>query len=162
MLEKCLDRPWTWAGDARFFQPLLQQGLDAVQHLFPLGLFHGHLFHQFPVILGLEGAHAKVFQFALDLGDSQPVGQGGVNLQGFLGHLFPAVGGQEFQGAHVVGAVGQLDENDTHVLGHGHHHLASGLGLAHGGILKLTGGYLGDAVHQVGDLLPELGLQRPR
>ena len=38
-------------------------------------------------------------------------------------------GRNEPQGAHVMGAVGELDQDDPDVLGHGHHHLAEVLDL---------------------------------
>ena len=55
------------------------------------------------------------------------------------------------QGAHVVGAVGQLDQDDPDILGHGHHHLAEVLGLGLLAIAKLQLVELGDACYQLGD-----------
>ena len=57
--------------------------------------------------------------------------------------------------AHVVEAVGQLDDEDPQVLGHGHQHLAHG-----GGLLGLLGVELdpvelGDAVDDGGHVAAE-------
>ena len=59
---------------------------------------------------------------------------------------------------HVVETVGQLDDDDADVLGHGEEHLAQVERLllrkrAHGDVRKL-----GDAVHELGDLLAKKSL----
>ena len=64
-------------------------------------------------------------------------------------------GGEVLERAHVVQAIGQLDEHDADVVDHGEHHLAQVLGL-----LLFLGGEidfadLGDAFDDVGDLLAE-------
>jgi hypothetical protein len=50
-----------------------------------------------------------------------------------------------------VKAVGELDEDDADVVGHGHEHLAKVLGLGLFSILKLYAIELGEAGHQRGD-----------
>ena len=77
---------------------------------------------------------------------------------------------QVAQGAHVVQAVGQLDQHDAHIIAHGQQHLADvfhfavdgataarvaiGRDILHWQILEL-----GDAVHQQRDGRAELALQ---
>jgi len=58
-------------------------------------------------------------------------------------------------GTHVVQAVGQFDEDDADVLGHGEDHLAEVLCLRLRLALKLDLGEFGDPVHQRGHLLAE-------
>ena len=74
--------------------------------------------------LGVEVAKGKVLQLPLELAHPQAVGEGGVDLQGFLGDPLLLLGGHVLQGAEVVQAVRQLDNNDAHVLRHGDEHLA--------------------------------------
>lgn len=64
----------------------------------------------------------NVFQFIADLAHAQAIGDGGVNFQGFAGDLDPLFIAQGRQGADVVQAVGQLDQDDPHVGGHGDDH----------------------------------------
>ena len=77
------------------------------------------------------------------------MGDGGVDLHGLQGLLTLLLLRLVLEGAHVVQAVAQLDENHPHVLGHGHEHLAQVLHLLLflGGVLHP--GQLGDPFHQV-------------
>ena len=54
-----------------------------------------------------------------------------------------------------MGAVGELDQDDPDVLGHGHHHLAEVLGLGFLAIAELQLVELGDAGYQLGDGVAE-------
>ena len=66
------------------------------------------------------------------------------------------------QGAHVVRAVGQLDQDDAHVARHGQQHLAERLGLVFLAGVELQLVQLGQAIHQFGhrraEALDQLGL----
>jgi hypothetical protein len=55
-----------------------------------------------------------------------------------------------------VEAVGQLDEQDPDVVGHGHEHLAHGRRLLGLPVLESEAVELGDAVHHPGHFRPEL------
>ena len=57
--------------------------------------------------------------------------------------------------AHVVQAIGELDQDDPHVRGHRDHHLAVVLGLRLVAALEGDPGQLGDAVDEPGDRLAE-------
>ena len=59
------------------------------------------------------------------------------------------------QRAHVVQAVGELDEDDADVVDHGQHHLAQVLGLRFFAGREIDLADLGDAFDDVGDLLAE-------
>ena len=83
------------------------------------------------------------------------MGYRGIDFQGLFRDFVPALFRQVLEGAHVVQAVGELDEHDADIVDHGQHHLAEVLGL-----LLLAGGEvdfadLGDAFDDVGDLLAE-------
>ena len=51
-------------------------------------------------------------------------------------------------GAHIVQAVGQLDQDDADVAGHGHQHAAQVLGLSFVAVAELQLAQLGHALHQ--------------
>ena len=100
----------------------------------------------------------QVFQFAADLAHAQPVGDGRVDVQGFARDLLLPLLREILQGAHVVQAVGQLDEHHADVVHHGQHHLAHVLGLRLFGGSEIDFADLGDALDDVGHLLAELRL----
>jgi len=83
------------------------------------------------------------------------VGNGGVDLKGLAGDFLLALRGQMLQGAHVVEAVGKLDEHHPDVIHHGQHHLAQVLGLLLFARREIDGADLGDAFDDVRYLLAE-------
>jgi hypothetical protein len=72
----------------------------------------------------------------LDLLHAEPMGERGVDVEG-LPATRRCFSSATVDGADVVEPVGQLDDEDPQVLGHGHHHLADGgrLGLFPGVVL---------------------------
>ena len=108
------------------------------------------------VLARVQGREGEVLELPLDRVDPEPVGERRVDLQRLarLRHLLLLRQGAER--AHVVEAVGQLDQDHPDVGGHRHHHLAVVLGLALVAALEGHPGQLGDAVDQLGDLLAEL------
>jgi len=78
---------------------------------------------------GVQEAKRQILQFPIGEIQPQPVGNRRINFQGFAADAFPFAARHVTHGAHVVGAVGQLDQDDPHVLGHGEQHLAKRLGL---------------------------------
>ena len=107
---------------------------------------------------GIDVLEGQVFQFAADLAHAQAVRDGRVDVQGFARDLLLAFLRQKLQRAHVVQAVGQLDEHHANVIHHGQHHLAHVLGLRLFGGGEFDLADLGDAFDDVRDLLAELGL----
>ena len=103
----------------------------------------------------IEEAESKVLEFAANFAHAETVGDGGVDFQRLFGDLVLALGRQVLEGAHVVQAVGQLDEHHADVVDHGEHHLAQvfGLLLFPGGEVNLAD--FGDAFDDVSDLLAE-------
>jgi hypothetical protein len=92
-----------------------------------------------------EGVHA------------QPVGQRRVDVEGLAGLALLRLLLQVAQRAHVVEAVGQLDDEHADVAAHRHDHLADRLGL--GGVAVLDLVELGDAVDERSDLVAEVVAQ---
>ena len=115
---------------------------------------------------------AEVLELPLQLPDAQPIGQRRVDLHRLLRDA-PALGWRpELERAHVVQAVGQLDEHDADVLGHGQEHLAHVLGpqvlavqrrrrarLVALDVEELHLVELGDAVDQPRDLAAEAAVE---
>ena len=105
--------------------------------------------------IGIDVAEAEVFQFSADLAHAQPVGDGGVDLEGLAGDFLLPVRRQMLESAHVVQAVGQLDEHHADVIHHGQHHLAQVFGLLFFAGGEIDGADFGDAFDDVRDLLAE-------
>ena len=72
-----------------------------------------------------------------------------------VGDFLLAFGIEMFEGAHVVQAVGELDEDDADVVDHGEHHFAEVLGLRFFSGREIDFADLGDALDDVGDLFAE-------
>ena len=121
-----------------------------------------HLLHQVPAAVarlvdglrqcgiapGVQVPERQVLQFTVGLVQPQAVRDGGVDLQCFRRNAAPFAARHVRQRAHVVRAVGQLDEDDAHVARHGQQHLAEGLGLVLFAGVELQLVQLGQAVHQ--------------
>ena len=80
---------------------------------------------------------------------------GRVDVEGFAGDLLLLLGLQVLERAHVVQAVGELDDDDANVGDHGEQHLADVLGLVVFAVGELDLVELGDAFDDVRDLLAE-------
>ena len=76
----------------------------------------------------------------------------GVDVQSFAGNPLLLGGGQVLQRAHIVEAIGKLDQHDANVVHHGENHLPDVLGLAGFRSHHVEAADLGDAFDQVGDL----------
>ena len=83
-----------------------------------------HLLHQIIVSLWLQILQGQIIQFDLNLGDTQPLCQRGINLHRLLGFFLLLLRCHILQGTHIVQPVCQLNQNDTDVLRHGQKHLA--------------------------------------
>ena len=79
--------------------------------------------------LGLERLEGEVLELPLHLPDPEPLGQRRVDLHRLARDPLLLLGRQAIQRAHVVEAIGQLDQHDPDVLGHRQQHLADVLGL---------------------------------
>ncbi len=150
------------AGHLRFDAGGDQPIVDVIDHLgqvdVALGRPGGHHLLDLRVAPGMEGGEGQVLELPLDVLDSEAVGQRGVDVEGLLGAALLLPLGHGRDGLHVVEPVGQLDQQDPGILGHGHQHLAHG-----GRLLGLAGVeadpvQLGDAVDDGRHVGPELRL----
>ena len=104
----------------------------------------------------VQGVKGEVLEFHADGVDAQPAGDAGVDLQGLAGDAPFLLGAQGTEGAHVVQAVGELDDDHPDIPGHRQHHLLEVLRLGHRLVLEGDLGQLGDAIHQFGNRGSEL------
>ena len=104
---------------------------------------------------GIGVAEGKVFKLAAQLAHAEAVRERGVDVEGLAGDLLPLLRVQVLERAHVVQAVGELDDDDADVGDHGEQHLADVLGLVVFAVGELDFVELGDAFDDVRDLLAE-------
>ncbi|RMS61260.1 hypothetical protein ALP63_05250 [Pseudomonas syringae pv. aceris] len=113
-----------------------------------------------------RGAHrvhrleAQVLEFDTHTVHAQPIGDGRIDFEGFLGDAPTLFARQDFQRAHVVQAVGELDQNDANVARHGHGHFLEVFRLGFGLGLEIHLGQFADPIDQFRDGLAKLGAER--
>src|SRR5690606_22918687 len=100
---------------------------------------------------GVQGGKAEIFQFDSNRVDAEAVGDGGVDVEGFGGDAAAFFSVQRTQGAHVVQAVGQLDQDHPDVARHRQGHFLEIFRLGFGFGAKFDLGQFADAVHQFRD-----------
>ena len=108
----------------------------------------------------MHGLEAQVFELHAHVVHAQPVGDGRVDFQGFLGDAPALLVRHGIEGAHIVQAVGELDQNHADVAGHGHGHLLEILGLRLGLGFEVHLGQFADPVDQFGHGFAELRVER--
>ncbi len=114
------------------------------------------------VALRVQHREREVFELPLHVLDAEAVRERRVDVERLLRDPLLLRFGQRRDRAHVVQAVGELDQQDAHVLRHRDEHLAH-----RGGLLRLLGVELeavelGDAVDDRGDVGAELLLDARR
>ena len=108
------------------------------------------------VLARVKRSEREVLELPLDRVDAQAVRDRRVDLEGLLRLVDLLLLGHRVDRAHVVQAIGELDQDDPHVVGHRDHHLAVVLGLRLVARLEDDPGELRDAVDDVRDLVAEL------
>jgi hypothetical protein len=105
---------------------------------------------------GVQGREAQVLELHAHGIHAQAHGDRRVDVQGLAGDA-PRLGRrQHAEGAHVVQAVGELDEDDADIPGHGQGHFLEVLRLFFLQRVELNLRQLRHAVHEIGDSFPEL------
>ena len=143
---------------------LLAQSLGHhLQILLTVNAAFVHAGRDAPILLRMQVTEAEVFQFPLELPDAQQIGQRRKEIHRVLRDAHLLFRRHVAQGAHVVQAVRQLDENDTHVVAHRQHHLAQIMLIAIVAPLhrvrKRQVGETRDPVYQRDNIAPELAFQ---
>ena len=98
--------------------------------------------------IGLQVEEGQVLELPLDRAHAQAVGQRRVYVHGLACLKQTAVLTQGGKRAHVMQAVGELDDDDANVLGHGEEHLAQREGLLLVHAVDFDVGKLGHAVDE--------------
>ena len=122
--EKVFDTAVHPAFDAGLPNVLRYLRGDLLHIFFPLGFALRHLFNEVIIYVGFKIFERKVIQFYLDLGDSEPGCDGGIDIERLLRDADLLLRRHVSQCAHIVEAVGQFDQNDADILGHCQEHLS--------------------------------------
>ena len=101
---------------------------------------------------------AQPFEFQLEPVQAKAVGEGHVDVHRLLRDALALVGLLEIERPHIVHAVRQLDDGHADVVRHREDHFTDVLGLLLFLAVERHHADLGHAVHNVGDLLAELGI----
>ncbi len=124
-----------------------------------LALGRGAEHHQLDLRVALRVHHREreVLELPLDVLDAEPVRERRVDVERLLRDALLLGLGKRRDRAHVVEPVGELDEQDAHVLRHRHEHLAH-----RGGLLRFLGVELqpvelGHPVDDRGEIGTEIG-----
>ena len=142
--------------DAGRVQAVPQRGFDLADQVVAVAAGPAQGLVQHPAAQRIQRHEAQFLQFAAQLVHAQAIGDRGVDVQGFAGDAPPLVGRQVAQRAHVVQAVGQLDQHHPQVAGHRQHHLAKVRRLRLLAGVEANLRQLGDGIHQRGHFLAEL------
>ena len=108
--------------------------------------------------IGIEHLESDVLELVAHILHAHAPGERRIDVHGLLGDAHALVGRDMIEGAHVVQAVGELDEKHAHVLGHGEQQLAQVFGLGRFLGDEVEPLDLGQPVDQLGDLVAEFFL----
>ena len=111
---------------------------------------------QNPVAQRVQVRERKLLQFLVQAVQPQAVGDGRVNFQRLARDAAALGRRHRVQRAHVVQAVGELDQDDAHVARHRQQHLAEVLGLRVLLRLEFDLVQLGQAIDELGHRLAEV------
>ena len=133
----------------------LNDGGDVLLALFAFGRDKGL---QRLVRSWIQIAKRQVLELRLEPVDSEAMSDRCVNFHRLARDLLLPVGGEMVERAHVVQAVGELDQHDADVVRHRDDHLAEILGLLFLAALKRDLRDLGHSVDELRDLGAEIRL----
>ena len=142
-------------GDAPLRQALLDAGEDLADHFAAVAARRADRLRQHLEAQRVLVAEREFLQLTEQVVEAEPVGDRGVDLERLVGDAAALGRTHVVQRAHVVQAVGELDEDDAQVARHRQQHLAEVLGLG----LFLRAEFdlveLGQAIDQLGRHLAE-------
>jgi len=153
---EALDAAFDFGGDGAFDEFFADGVLNFVEEFFVGAALAGEIFLEAEGAGGLESVEGEVFKLATDEAHAEAMGDGSVEVEGLTGDTVLFFGREELQGAHVVEAVGKLDDDDADVAGHGQKHLADVFGLAGLGGEEVEAADLGDAFDEACRIRAEL------
>src|SRR5215207_7177331 len=128
--EEALDAPLDGLeGDARLAHLLLDALGHGLEESLVLGAASLQLLGQLPVLLRVQVLEGEVFQLGAQAPHAEAVRDGREDVERLLRDAAALLRLEVLERAHVVEPVGQLDEDDAHVVHHREEHLADVLGL---------------------------------
>ena len=140
---------------------LIETGSHLLEHLIEirLALARGLQHHRLDLDVALRVQHREreIFELPLHVLDTESVRERRVDVECLLRDPLLLPVGERSDRAHVVQPVGELDQQDSHVLGHSDEHLAHRRGLLRLLGVELEAVELGDAVDDRADIVAELG-----
>ena len=145
--------------DARRDAGLLERRLELRADLGEKLLLIAARFLQRPlddaVALRIEGAEAEILELELHGVEPEPLGHRRIDVERLARDEAPLGRRQRLDGAQVMGAVGELDQDDAQVAHHREQHLAEVLGLRFLAVLEADLIELGDPVDDLGHIVAE-------
>ncbi|CAM5201013.1 hypothetical protein CDEF62S_01541 [Castellaniella defragrans] len=129
---------------------------DARDYLAPVAAGGHHRLVENHIAIRVDRLEATVLQLAEQGIQAQAVSDRCVDVQRLSRHARAFFGAHVVERAHVVQAVGELDQNDAHVARHGQQHLAEGFRLLFSLRRVFQTFELGQTVDDVGDFRSEL------
>ncbi len=141
--------------DAHLVEALAHVHQDLLEVLLALGRPGGDHLLDLGVALRVQRGEGQVLELPAHLLHAEAMGQRRVDVEGLLGRAPLLPFGHDGERAHVVQPVGQLDQQDPPVVGHGDEHLADGRGLLRLLRVELEAVQLGHAVDHLGHPVAE-------
>ena len=113
-----------FGADSRRCQSLLDRLHNLADDFTAIAARCAHRFRDRPVAQREHMRKRQILQFAINIIETQPVGDGNVHLHRLARNPTTLVDGHCIERAHIVQSVGELHENDAHIARHGQQHLA--------------------------------------
>ena len=151
MPYRVFSRPYTSAGRSAAGQRALDRFEDLLDHFAAVAARRLDRFRQRPVAHRIQVRERQVLQLAVDVVQAQPVRDRHVHFHRLGGDAALLGRRHVLERAHVVQAVGQLDQDDAHVRRHRQQHLAEVFRLRFDQALEFDFFELGQAVDEGGD-----------
>ena len=145
--------------DAGLVEALADDVEEPVHHLAPIAACRLDRRGEDPVPQRIDVLEGEVLQLEVERVEAEPVRDRRVDVERLARDPAPVRRGHRVERTHVVQPIGELDQDDAHVLRHREQHLAEALGLRILARRELDLVELGNAVDHVGDRLAERGLE---
>jgi hypothetical protein len=136
-------------------QALGHHDLDLLHQLLAVAAGTAHRRREDAIAHGVERAEGKILELVLEGVDAEAVGDGREDVEGLARDAVALVRRHHPERAHVVKAIGQLDEHDADVVDHRQHHLLQVGRLLLGARIEVQMGELAQAVDEARDRLAE-------
>ena len=138
--------------EASFVEALADGCSELAEDLVQVGVHVCQLLSDGAVFVGVFVTETEVLKFFLHLVQAEAMCQWCIDVERLAGNLVLLAGQLAAKGAHVMEAVGNLDEDDADVVAHGKEELLEGLGLCGRLVSEDSARDFGQPVHDFGNL----------